>query len=294
MADYYEELGVPRTADDKEIRAAFRRLARKYHPDIAPNDKDAEAKFKKVNEAYEVLSDAEKRKKYDKYGEQWKHADEIEAQRSAYSAAGSPFGVRRPGASGNAPYSDIADILGGYGPQAGRRFRTRPVQVDPAETNVEITLEEAFSGTKLMLTVTLGPRETKVEVSIPAGVDTGSIVKVTPAGQQVNLKVKVLPHARFTRTGDDLSADLDLPMEDVILGCETEVQTLTGRIHLKVAPQSQNGQRIRLSGKGMPKLGAPETKGDMYFVVRPAMPRTLTEEELDLVRKLKELRSVKR
>ena len=280
MASYYDTLGVSKGADEKEIRRAYRSLARKYHPDLNPDDKDAEAGFKRINEAYEVLSDADNRKKYDRHGENWKQANRIDAQ---YEDAQSPF------------RGDFGDLFRSRGPGGGfgdlfggRTGRTGPTRL---EASVRVTLEEAFSGAKRNVTITSGGRDRRIEVSIPPGVDTGSVVRVAPGqGQEVWLKITVAPHSRFTREGADLFTEAKVPLEEVILGGEVEVRTLKGRVHLKVPPESQNGQRIRLAGQGMPKLGYPDNRGHLYIAVKPMMPRDLTDEERELVRKLKDLR----
>ncbi|MBM3934796.1 MAG: J domain-containing protein [SAR202 cluster bacterium] len=291
--DYYAVLGVSRQATEKDSRQAFRKLARKYHPDLNSKDRDAEARFKEINEAYEVLSDPEKRKKYDKYGDQWKHADRIKAQRQS----GEPFTwTHTTTGDPSEGFGDfnLEDLLGGYGDlfrRRGRPGRAAPRPVS-SELTVEVTLEEAFTGTTRVVTLTNDAGTKWIEVTIPAGVKTGSTVRVKPAeGQELLLKIVVTPHERLTRVDDDLYTDVSVPMEDAILGGEAEVQTLKSKVRLKVPPYSQNGQKVRLSGLGMPKLGEPGTKGDLYVIVRPVMPRSLSPEELDTVRRLKELRS---
>ena len=285
---YYDILGVSKKADEKEIRQAFRRLARKHHPDLNPGNKKAEAKFKETNEAYEVLSDAENRKKYDRYGDNWKRADQIEAQYGA--GAGEPFtwssrGGRQQRTAGFDPFAGLEDLLGRHG---------RTATTTRIEGQVDVTLEEAFAGSKRNVTITSEGKDRRLEVTIPPGVDTGSAVRVSPGeGHELLLRVTVLPHKRFQRKGDDLSVEAPVPMEDAILGGEIEVQTLKGKVHLKVPAESQNGQRIRLAGQGMPRLGSKDTSGDLYVVLRPRMPRNLTAEERDLVGKLKEARSGK-
>ena len=288
MADYYGVLGVPKNADEKEIRAAYRTLARKYHPDLNPGDEKAEARFKRINEAYELLSDAEDRKKYDKYGENWKHADQIEAR--SRNRGGSPFGRATYGGVddlfGSGPFSGFGDIFGTAGRASG---------MSRIETSVEVSLEEAFAGTKRNITITAAGRERRIEVTIPPGVDTGSVVRVSPGeGQQLLLNIVVTPHRRLRRKGADLTIEVEVPFEEAILGGEVEVQTLKGRVRLKVPPESQNGQRVRLKGQGMPKLGSKNTRGDLYVAIRPVMPKDLTKEEKELFLKLKELRSEKR
>ena len=297
MANYYDTLGVSRRAGDREIRKAFRKLARQYHPDLNPGDTQTEEKFKRINEAYEVLSDADKRKKYDRYGDQWKHADQFET-RSGRTASGPFDATFRHGGFGDASdfgfdmFGGLDDLLGRTDSRSARRrggARTRR-----SETGVTVTLDEAFSGAKRHVTVTMGNSERRIEASIPPGVATGSAVRLSlDEGQEVILRVTVAPHARFQRQGGDLSTEIEIPFEDATLGGETEVETINGRVQLTVRPESQNGQKIRLAGRGMPKLGAPETKGDLYVTLRPTLPKALTDEERELIRSFKELRSAR-
>ena len=292
MADYYAVLGVPKSASDKEIRQAFRRLARKYHPDLNPGDDESAETFKRINEAHQVLSDADKRKKYDRYGDQWEHADQFEARSTQ---AGGPFGATsRSGRTADPFGSDLfggfEDLLDGIGGFSGRRGGTTTAR--RLETSVDVTLEEAFSGSKRNVTITAGGRERRIEVTIPPGVDNGSVVHVSlDKGQELYLNVTICQHPRFERKGNDLYTDVEVPFEDAVLGGETEVQTLTGRVRLKVPPESQTGQRIRLAGQGMPSRGKTQTRGDLFVALRPTMPSNLTDEETELLGKFKELRS---
>ncbi len=289
MADYYKTLGVGRDADEKAIRGAFRRLARKYHPDLNKEDADAEARFKEVNEAYEVLSDADSRKKYDTYGDQWKDADRIEEQRRA---SRSPFDFTAHGYYDNSDlFSGFEDIFGTGG--GFRDFETRraPRSVR-TETTITVSLEEAYSGTTINANLTTGGRARRFEVEIPPGVDNGSTVRVTPeSGTELLFRVNVTPHPRFRRLGEDIYTDVPVAFEDAMLGGEAEVRTLDGRrIAVTIPENSQNGQNIRLSGLGMPKLGSPEKKGDLYATVRPVMPRSMSDEQRELIERFRELR----
>ena len=285
MDSYYNILGVSKSASEKDVRQAFRSLARKYHPDLNPGDKEAEVKFKRINEAYEILSDADTRKKYDRYGDNWKTADKIEAQHGA-----GPFRRTSTGGVedlfGSDPFAGFGDL---FGRSAGTTTAAR------LEASVEVSLEEAFAGANRQVTITSGGRDRRIEVSIPPGVYTGSVVRISPGkGQELLLNITVAPHRRFTRKGDDLFADVEVPLEDASLGGETDVRTLSKKVRLKVPSESQNGQKIRLAGQGMPRLGSKDKRGDLYAVIRPVMPKDLTEEEQELVSKLKTLRSRKR
>ena len=293
MANYYEILGVGKDAEQTDVRRAFRKLAREHHPDLNPDDSDAEAKFKRINEAYEVLSDAESRRKYDAYGDDWRRADEIEAQRQQRQRRRAPrteydFGDARGYTEGDlfAGLEDILGDLGGFGP----RERGGMGGVS-AETPVEISLLEAYNGTTVNASLTIRSASRRFEVDIPPGVDNGSVVRVTPErGSELLFRVSVAPDPRFRREGADLYADLRAPFEDVILGGEAELSTLDGRrIRVSIPEGSLDGQNIRLRGQGMPKLGAPEAKGDLYAVVRPVMPARLSGERRELIERYREL-----
>ncbi|MDA1348988.1 MAG: J domain-containing protein [Chloroflexi bacterium] len=287
MADYYDVLEVSRSAGEKEIRQAFRKAAKKHHPDLNPGDKASEKRFKEVNEAYEVLSDADKRKKYDLYGDNWKHAGQFE---SRYGQGRSPFSSGRSG--GSVDFG--SDLLGGLGDLLGRSSGRagRTAAVSRLEAPVTVTLEDAFSGSVHNLTISSYGGERRVEVTVPPGVDTGSTVRIAPDKEtEVLIKVTVSPHRRFERKGADLYTEAQVPFEDAILGGETQVDSLTGRLHLKVPARSQNGQRIRLAGQGMPRLKDPKARGDLYVTLRPILPKEPTEEQIELLTELRRLRT---
>lgn len=291
MPDLYKMLGVSKGADKNEIKKAFRKAARRYHPDLHPSDKAAEVKFKGINEAYEVLSSDENREKYDRYGDNWRHADKIgSSYRSARGSAFTGQNFGRPShAGGFDPFAGLEDLFGGRGAPFSRGSET--LNTARVDGSVTVTLEEAFSGTKRNVTVTQNGRERRLEVTIPFGVRTGSVVRVAPGqGQEIRLKVKVEPHSRFKRKGDDLETETQISWEDAILGGEIDIKTINGNLKLKVPAESQNGQKIRLTGKGMPKLGSKDFKGDLYVVVRPQLPKNLTKEQRDLIKQFRDSR----
>lgn len=321
---FYETLGVSRTATDKEVRSAYRKLARKFHPDVNPTDRAAESRFKEINGAFEVLSDAEKRRKYDKYGERWEYADQIEDAQKRQSAGG----WFRQGGNGGA-----ADAGGDFGSifetffrrdRGGARGQPATRRGQDIETPVEVTLEEAFAGTSRTLNLqshetctTCGgagevagaichtcegvgqvARPRRLEVKVPAGVKTGSRVRIAGEGRpgigggpggDLYLVTAVLPHARFERKGDDLNAEVTVPYTDAVLGGEVEVPTLDGRVMLRVPELTQNGRQVRLAGKGMPALGSGR-RGDLFVRVRVQLPEQLAPEERELFARLRELR----
>jgi len=330
MADFYETLGVKRDASEKELRAAYRRLARRYHPDVNPGDKAAEAKFKEINAAYEVLSDAEKRRKYDKYGDKWEYADQIEEaqrQRGARFASGNggfqTFEINDLGDLGDlgSVFSQFFGRGGGGG--AGTRTRARPFSRRGADVEqpVEVTLEEAYHGTTRtveMLSHDACPtcggsgeiagatchacggdgvvaRPRRLEVKIPPGVATGSRVRVAGEGQpgigggakgDLILSIRVRPHPRFERRGDDLYEDIDVPLTVAVLGGEAEVPTVTAKVMLKIPPLTQNGRVFKLSGLGMPRLGR-EGKGDLHARVRVRLPERIDDRQRALFEQLR-------
>ncbi|MGB8648309.1 MAG: J domain-containing protein [Anaerolineae bacterium] len=307
--DYYKILGVPKDASEKDIKTAYRRLARKLHPDVNPNDKAAPDKFKDVNEAYEVLSDPDKRKKYDTLGANWQQYEQFQ-----HAGAQGPFqwGGNSGGQYRTMNPEDLEEMLGGlggasdffqtffggtqggFGTRGGRATRAR--QGEDVSTPLELTLEEAYRGAKR--TVQVGNR--RIEVNIKPGVKTGSRVRVAgqgypgagsgPAGD-LYLDVQVLPDAQYERKGDDLYVQAPVDLYTAILGGEVRVPTLKGgQLLLKVPPDTQNGKQFRLSGKGMPRLNDPTTFGDLYAEVRVVLPDKLSEHEIKLFRELAELR----
>ena len=304
MADYYDILGVPRSADEKEIRQAYRRLARQHHPDVNPGDEEAAERFKTINAAYEVLSDADKRGKYDRYGDRWEQADHFDRQ--GFDQQGGPdfsqffhgdnFGGRGPGgftfSTGGATLSDLLGGLGGFGSDLGggrgERFRSRP-----AEVPVEITLEEADHGTTRLVNL---PNGRRLEVKIPAGIADGGRVHIAAgnraagsnAGGEFNLLVTVLPHGQFERQGDDLTTTVDVPLLDAVLGGKATVKTLRGQIELTLPPETQNGRRFRLAGQGITKLSDPEQRGNLYAEINVSLPTNLTDEQRHLFEQLRD------
>ncbi len=293
--DYYKTLGVSRSASEKEIKQAFRKLAKKHHPDANPNDPSAEARFKELNEAYEVLGDKEKRQMYDQFG--------TANPQQAWGGAGGA----RPGSSGpftytttNTDFGDLGDIFGSlFGRQRGRSSTNAnpfggaaSIKGQDIEQRVNITLQEAYSGATRL--ITKGDRT--VRVSIPAGAKTGTKVRLAGEGEpsfnggqpgDLYLIVEVEPDNRFERDGDNLTTEVKVDMFTALLGGEAEVPTLGRPITLKIPAGTQSGRKFRLSGKGMPVLGQTDKHGDLYARVLVTVPEHLTDTQRELVEQLR-------
>ncbi len=314
--DYYKILGVDRNASQEEIKKAYRRLARKYHPDRNKGDPKAEERFKEINEAYQVLSDPEKRRRYDLLGENWDKVQWQEGQPFDWSQFGFPGGVRVEFRQAG----DLGDLFGdlggfsdffrtffgdlGFG-GAGRRTRARRVdpfggvgvEAPPREETVEleVTLEEAYRGGERHLRLTFPDGRTQeVKVPIPPGIRTGSKVRIhgkLPDGGDLVVRFRVLPHPRFRREGRDLYAPLEVPLYTAVLGGKVPFLHLDGRsIQVQVPPGTQNGTRIRLRGLGMPSVKRPQERGDLYLEVQVRIPTDLTPRERELFQELARLR----
>src|SRR5215813_687107 len=311
IRDYYEVLGVPRTASQKEIKAAFRKLARKHHPDVNPSDTGAAETFKEINEAHEVLGDPEKRKKYDQLGPDW---ERYEAWDAAGRPGGSPFGgsarVEYRTVSpddlndlfgSDSPFSDFFHDLYGQGARArgpgGPPFDVDTLPGEDVEAETTITLEEAYRGTERTVELHTPQGSRRVQVRVPPGIGDGARVRAAGQGTagrdggrpgDLFIRVHVLPHPTFRRHGDDLSVRVQVPLDVALLGGEVMVPTLRGTgVSLRVPAETQNGTRLRLRGLGMPRLRA-EGTGDLYAEVDVRLPVPLTQEIRELAQKLRE------
>ena len=310
--DYYATLGVPKTATDKEIKQAFRKLARKYHPDVNPGDKAAEARFKEINEANEVLGDSDKRRKYDELGANWRMYEQ--AQQAGQGTGGSPFGGQwtwNQGAGGfrpmtaeemeemfgagdeGSPFSDFfKTFFGGAEVHESGRARTRaprPRKGRDVEHEIELGLEDALHGSVQRLGINQDGQHRNVEVRIPAGVTDGSRVRVpgeggrgsgsAPSGD-LYLRVRLRPQPGFERKGRDLYTKVRVPVTTAVLGGEVEVPTVGGKaLRLKIPTTTQNGQVFRLRGHGLPAVGKPDDRGDLYATVDVQLPQSVSDDE---------------
>jgi molecular chaperone DnaJ len=329
--DFYELLGVKKEATDKEIKQAYRKLARKYHPDVNPGNKAAEAKFKEINAAYEVLEDKDKRAKYDKYGDKWQYADQFEKAGGAPGQQGQYYQYSPGGDEGDLHFggdiggmdSIFEELLRG-GRSGGFSRRAQPRRGQDLETTVEITLEEAYSGTSRTISLQMEelcatckgtgriqnvacsicrgtgsvPNIKRLEVKIPAGVSTGSRVRIGGKGQpgeggtsgDLFLVITVLPHQTFERDGDNLNTTVAVPLTIAMLGGEIQVPTPKGKLALKIPPETQNGKVFRLGKQGMPHLGK-STRGDILAKINVILPSGLSEKEKELFRQLDKMRT---
>lgn len=306
--DYYAILGVPRNADSKQISEAFRRLARQYHPDVNKDPQAAE-KFKEINEAYQVLSDPEKRKRYDEMlqlrerGIPWDQVFGAPTDRGGagewtiiFGEPGEVFG-RFEDFGFSEFFRRFFGDLGITDPFAGSTRRrgpfgwTRTIPREDITTQVEISLEEAFTGTERELVLTVDGTSRRIRVHIPPGVRDGSRVRVRGAvdGADLYVEVKVRPHPVFTREGDDLVCEVPISLTEALLGAEIEVPTLSGKVTMRIPPETQPGQVFRLRGQGMPRLRG-SGRGDLLVRVKVVLPQRLSPEEKRLVEQLARLR----
>jgi curved DNA-binding protein len=299
--DYYKVLGVDKNATQEEIKKAYRKLARKYHPDLNPKDKEANKLFQQINEANEALGDPEKRKKYDEYGENWKHADQAQQQ------GGNPFGGGRRGGSGGfgggfgggsadfggGDFSDFFEsMFGGGGSRQQRnnaRFKGQDLQAE-----LKISLREAAETHKPTITV----NGKNLRITIPAGISNGQVIKLKGQGSPgVNngpsgdlfITITIAEDPVFKRIGDDLYVNKEIDLYTAVLGGETTIDTLNGKVKLKVPAGTQNGTKIRLKGKGFPVYKKDGEFGNLFITYTVNIPVSLTEKQTDLFKQLQKL-----
>jgi len=303
--DYYKVLGLEKTAAQEDIKKAYRKLARKYHPDLNPNDKEANKKFQQINEANEVLSDPEKRKKYDQYGKDWEHADAFEqarkdnAGRSRQGGAGGFSQSYDPSGFAGADedhFSDFFESL--FGGMGGNRSssggRQAAFKGNDYQAELHVTLEEAYTTHKRIITI----NGKDVRITVQAGVENGQVIKLKgygapgrnggPAGDLL-LTFVISDNPRFKRLGNDLYTTVNLDLYTAVLGGEATVDTLNGKVKLKVKPETQNGSKTRLKGKGFPEYKKEGVFGDLILTFDIQMPTHLTDKQKELFRELAQL-----
>ena len=292
--DYYNILGVDKNTTQAEIKKAYRKLARKYHPDLNPNDKDAKGKFQQINEANEVLSDPEKRKKYDQYGKDWKHAEEFEKAGQYQQASSSQGGGQW--FSGSQPEGDFSDFFNSLFGDVGGFRRGRQAKFRGEDYNAELHLElaDVYKTHKQTLTV----NNKQIRITIPAGIENGQTIKIAGyGGPGVNggpngdlyITFSIANHPVFKREGNNLYMTVELNLYTAILGGEITVDTLDGKVRLKVKPETQNGTKIKLSGKGMPLYKKEGQFGDLFITYLIKIPANLSEKEKALFAELSKM-----
>lgn len=288
--DYYKILGIDKNASESDIKKAYRKLARKYHPDLNPNDKEAERKFKEINEANEVLSNPENRKKYDKYGKDWKHAEEFEKaqqEQRAYSKqrpTGDPFG--------DSDYSDFfRSMFGGGGRRTagGVKFKGQDFNAD-----LHLDIRDIYETHKRTLTV----NGKNIRLTIPAGVKNDQVIRIKGQGGEgigggprgdLLIRFVISNNTNFKRDGNNLYTTLPIDLYTAVLGGEITAETFTGKVKLKVKPETQNGTKVKLKGKGFPAYKKEGVYGDLYITYQVIIPKNLSKKEKDLFEELAKL-----
>ncbi|HYK47862.1 MAG TPA: J domain-containing protein [Parafilimonas sp.] len=290
FVDYYKTLGLDKNANEEEIKKAYRKLARKYHPDLNPNDKEANRKFQQINEANEVLSDPEKRKKYDQYGKDWKHAEEFEKARQSQARSHDWEDYTYSGGQHEGDFSDFFESLFGKRRSARSDVKFRGSDY---QSELHLALSDVFHTHKQVLTV----NGKNIRITIPAGVEDGQVIKLKGhGGPGVNggpngdlfITFVIAPDAKFKRLGNDLYTTVELDLYTAVLGGEVTMDTLSGKIKLKVNPGTQNGSTIRLKGKGFPVYKKEGEFGDLFVTWQVKLPTRLNEKQKELFRQLAE------
>lgn len=311
--DYYKVLGIDKKATDAEIKKAYRKMARKLHPDLNPNDSTAKQKFQQVNEANEVLSDPAKRVKYDKYGKDWMHAEEFENQRKQQAQYQQQYGqsAGRQGSSGNSNDTDFSDFFesmfggGSFGGREksfgrnsepfGRRSSQPKFRGQDFNAEIQLNLSDVFTTQKQTLTV----NGKNIRITIPAGIENGQTIKITGHGGQganggphgdLYIKFSILNDTAFKREGPELYTDAYLDIYTAVLGGEITINTFDGKVKLKVKPGTQNETKVKLKGKGFPVYKKEGLSGDLYVTFKIKIPENLSAKEIELFTQLSNFR----
>lgn len=291
VVDYYKILGLTKTASESEIKKAYRKLARKFHPDLNPNDTIAEKKFKEINEANEVLSNPENRKKYDQYGEHWQNADEYEKAKQQNQSQKS-----YQSASGGYSEEDFSDFFGNMFGGSSSRSGGRQVKFRGQDFNAELQLDlkDVFSTHKRTLIVD----NKNIRINIPAGVENGQIIKIKGYGGlganggpngDLLIQFSIVNHSKFKRDKDHLYTTIDLDLYKALLGGELMIDTFNGKVKLQIKPETQNGTKVKLTGKGFPKYKKEGQFGDLFITYQIKLPTNLSEKEKELIKQLETL-----
>jgi curved DNA-binding protein len=290
--DYYKTLGISKSATQSDIKKAYRKLARKHHPDLNPNDKVSEQKFKEINEANEVLSNAENRKKYDEYGEHWQNAEAYEQAKQQKQYQRSSQGPQ--GSYSEEDFSDFfGDMFGGRASRgAGRQAKFRGQDFN---AQLQLDIKDVYTSHKRTLTV----NNKNIRITIPAGVENGQIIKIKGHGGKgmnggpngdLYIEFSVINNSQFRRDGNNLYVSEDLDLYKALLGGEIMVNTFDGKVKLTVKPETQNGTKVKLKGKGFPKYKKEEQFGDLYVTYTIKTPTNLSDKEKELFTELSKLR----
>ena len=293
--DYYKILGLDKNASQEDVKKAYKKLARKYHPDLNPNDSDAHRKFQEINEANEVLSDPEKRKKYDQYGENWKHADEFEAQQQQYRQYqnGGGGGTYWSSSGDGSEFSDFFEqMFGGMGGRGGHSSRgSHGFRGQDYTTELQVSLADAAKTHKQIITV----NGKNLRITIPAGIADGQTIKLRgqggpgvnggPAGD-LYITFVIGDDPVYKREGDNLYMNVPIDLYTAVLGGEQIIETLNGKVKMKIKPETQNGTKVRLRGKGFPVYKQDGQFGDLFVTYEVKIPTHLTEKQKELFREL--------
>ena len=300
--DYYSVLNLPKTASDADVKKAYRKLARKHHPDLNPNDEEANKTFQRINEANEILSDPEKRKKYDQYGKDWQHAEQFEEARrqqkqsyaAGHPAGGHPADDDFSGGFGGADFTDFLSSMFGQGGNARNGRQQTQFRGQDYRADLHLTLREARAMHKQTLTV----GGSTIRITVPAGIENGQKIKLAgygspgvnggPAGD-LYITFALADDPRFKRMGNDLHVDEEVDLYTALLGGERVVETMDGKVKLTVPAETQSGTKVRLKGKGFPVYKQDSTFGDLYITWQIKLPTNLTDEQKALFRQLSTL-----
>ncbi len=294
--DYYKVLDLDKNASQADIKKAYRKLARKYHPDVNPDDREAQRKFQQINEANEVLSDPEKRKKYDKYGKDWQHGEAYEQARQQYQGQQQSRGAGGFDAAGGFSEGDFSDFFssmfgGGAGSRGRAGFRGQDLNAE-----LQLSLKDAYTTHKQTLNV----NGKNIRITIPAGIENGQTIKIAGHGGQgmsggpngdLYITFNIMNNTSFKREGDNLYSTVNLGLYDAILGGEIMVDTFDSKVKLKVKPETQNGTKVKLKGKGFPVYKQEGKFGDLIITYNVQVPTNLSQREKELFSELAKIRA---
>ena len=288
FVDYYKILGISKTATGKNIKTAYRKLARKYHPDLNPDNKESERKFKEINEANEVLSDPESRKKYDTYGKEWKQGEAHEKARKQQQQQSGQQDFS------NEEYSDFFGSMFGGGRPSYSKSRSPKFKGQDYHTELQLNLKDVYTTQQQVLTI----NGKKIRLKIPAGVENGQVIKIKEKGAaginggpngDLYIKFNINNHSRFKREGNNLYLNIDLELYTSILGGEITIATFNGKVKLQIKPETKNETKVKLKEKGFPLYKKEDKFGDLYITYHIKMPTDLNEKEIELFKELQKM-----